>query len=266
MNVLSLFDGMSCGQIALHKAGIKYTTYFASEIDKYAIRITNKNYPQTKHIGCVTKVKGEDLPQIDLLIGGSPCQGFSIAGKLLNFDDPRSKLFFEWYRLWKELKPKWFLLENVVMGKDIEEQITQLLGVEPHRICSSRFSGQMRRRLYWTNIPLLTFLDKVITAKDVIPKLKGYIPNQYSYDARRVWRTDRVPCLTKSDLFNNFCIITKDEVRPITCEEAEKLQTVPVNYTKGVSDTQRKSMLGNGWTVDVIAHIFKGLETLVVGE
>ena len=118
MNVLSLFDGMSCGQIALNRAGISYDKYYASEIDKHAIKVTQHNYPDTIQIGDVTKVKGTDLPKIDLLIGGSPCQGFSFAGKQLNFDDPRSKLFFEFVRLLKECKPKYFLLENVKMKKE----------------------------------------------------------------------------------------------------------------------------------------------------
>ena len=113
MNVLSLFDGMSCGQIALNKLGIKYDNYFASEIDKYAIQVTQKNYPNTKQIGSVTEVKGDDLPKIDLLIGGSPCQGFSVSGNKLNFEDERSKLFFEFVRLIEETKPKYFMLENV---------------------------------------------------------------------------------------------------------------------------------------------------------
>ena len=124
MNVLSLFDGMSCGQIALNKAGIKYGKYFSSEIDKFAMQVTQHNYPETIQIGDVTQVKGSDLPKIDLLIGGSPCQGFSFAGKQLNFDDERSKLFFEFVRLIEECKPKYFLLENVVMKKEYEDVIT----------------------------------------------------------------------------------------------------------------------------------------------
>lgn len=116
MNVLSLFDGMSCGQLALNRAGIKYHNYYAAEIDKHAIKVAQSNYPDTVHLGDVTKVRAEDLPPIDLLIGGSPCQGFSFAGKQLNFNDPRSKLFFEFVRLLKECRPKYFLLENVVMN------------------------------------------------------------------------------------------------------------------------------------------------------
>ena len=125
MNVLSLFDGMSCGQIALNKLGFKIDNYFASEVDKYAIQIAKKNYPKTKHIGDVTKVDASKLPSIDLLIGGSPCQGFSFAGKQLNFEDPRSKLFFEFVRLWKETKPRYFLLENVKMAKASQDVISR---------------------------------------------------------------------------------------------------------------------------------------------
>src|SRR6188768_4092030 len=111
MNILSLFDGMSCGQMAINRAGIPYDNYFASEIDKHAIKVTQHNYPNTIQLGDIKQVKGADLPQIDLLIGGSPCQGFSFAGKQLNFNDPRSQLFFEFVRLLKECKPKYFLLE-----------------------------------------------------------------------------------------------------------------------------------------------------------
>jgi site-specific DNA-cytosine methylase len=130
-NVLSLFDGMSCGQIALGKAGITYDKYYASEIDKHAIKVAMHNYPNTVQLGDVTQVRAEDLPQIDLLIGGSPCQGFSFSGKQLNFSDPRSKLFFEFVRLVKECKPKYWMLENVAMKKEYEDVISEHLGVSP---------------------------------------------------------------------------------------------------------------------------------------
>ena len=152
MNVLSLFDGMSCGQIALNRANIQYNNYFASEIDKNAIKVTQHHYPNTVQLGDVTKIEFI-ASKIDLLIGGSPCQGFSFAGKQLNFDDPRSKLFFEFVRLLDECKPKYFLLENVVMKKEYQDVITQYLGVEPIKINSSLVSAQNRVRLYWTNIP-----------------------------------------------------------------------------------------------------------------
>lgn len=160
-NVLSCFDGMSCGQIALERAGIKVDNYFASEIDKYSMTVTKANYPNTKHIGNVVDVKADDLPDIDLLIGGSPCQGFSFAGKQLNFEDPRSALFFEFVRLLKETKPKYFLLENVRMKKEHENIISKHLGVDPILINSATITAQNRPRLYWTNIPSLLHLKIV---------------------------------------------------------------------------------------------------------
>jgi len=173
MNVLSLFDGMSCGQIALDQLGIKVDNYFASEIDKYAIEIAKKNYPNTIHLGDVCNIYVKDkrlnLPQIDLLLGGSPCQGFSFAGKQLNFDDPRSALFFEFVRLLKECNPKYFLLENVRMKKEYQDIISEHLGVEPIMINSALVSAQNRVRLYWTNIPNITQPeDKGIVLKDIL--------------------------------------------------------------------------------------------------
>lgn len=188
MNVLSLFDGMSCGRLALERAGFPVTNYFASEIDKYAIQVAKANFPDTIHIGDVTKIKTheghinyfDDAPlvsdlrkvrqtKIDLLIGGSPCQGFSFAGKQLNFDDPRSKLFFEFVRLLKALKPKYFLLENVNMKKEYQDVISDLLGCKPVDINSNRVSAQNRRRLYWTNIPVRSMPEnKHIYLKDIL--------------------------------------------------------------------------------------------------
>ena len=130
MNVLSLFDGISCGQVALERVGIKVDNYYASEIDKHAIKVTQYNYPNTIQLGDVTKVKGSDLPKIDLLIGGSPCQGFSFAGKGLNFEDPRSKLFFEFVRLKNETKPKYWMLENVKMKAEHQNIISEILKIE----------------------------------------------------------------------------------------------------------------------------------------
>ena len=166
MNVLSLFDGMSCTQIALKNLGIKVDTYYASEIDKYAIKVAKENFPETIHLGDIKDIKGKDLPEIDLIVAGSPCQGFSFAGKQLAFDDPRSALFFEFVRLLKEVKPKYFLLENVRMKKEhmdvISQQVSEvypecsngsLFGIEPIKINSALVSAQNRNRLYWTNIP-----------------------------------------------------------------------------------------------------------------
>lgn len=168
INVLSLFDGISCGQIALERAGIKVENYFASEIDLSSIKVTQSNYPNTKQIGDVLNVASSSLPKIDLLIGGSPCQGFSFAGKQLNFDDPRSKLFFEFVRLKNECNPTYFLLENVKMKKEYQDVISSYLGVEPIMINSSLVSAQNRERYYWTNIPVSGLPDdKGLLLKDI---------------------------------------------------------------------------------------------------
>jgi len=170
-NVLSLFDGMSCGQIALNRTGITYDNYFASEIDKHAIKVTQHNYPNTIQLGDVKDIRGVDLPKINLLIGGSPCQGFSFAGKQLNFEDPRSVLFFEFVRLLDECKPEYFLLENVKMKKEHQTVITECLGVEPVEINSALVSAQNRPRLYWTNIPFVELPeDKGLVFKDIMEK------------------------------------------------------------------------------------------------
>ena len=159
MNVLSLFDGMSCGMLALEREGITPDNYFASEVDKYAMKVSAANYPEIQQIGDVTKIDYSSLPKIDLLMGGSPCQGFSFAGKQLNFDDPRSALFFEFVKAKDKLNPKYFLLENVRMKKEYQDIISNLLGVEPILINSALVSAQNRQRLYWTNIPGVTQPD-----------------------------------------------------------------------------------------------------------
>ena len=282
MNVLSLFDGMSCGQIALNRAGIKYDNYFASEIDKHAIKVTQANYPKTIQIGDATQVKASDLPKIDLLIGGSPCQGFSFAGKQLNFEDPRSKLFFEYVRLLRECNPKYFLLENVKMKKEYQDIISEHLGVEPIFINSALVSAQNRKRLYWTNIPINTMPeDKGLTLKDIISdvahhkitikhpetvrRTKNYaqydqtLKGHGSQDQRFFYLNGKSGCITRSR-----SSIPKveygDEIILLLPEEVEKLQTVPTGYTSIVKTQDRYAMLGNGWTVDVIAHIFKGIK------
>ncbi len=186
INVLSLFDGMSCGQIALREAGIKVNKYFASEIDKFAIQQTQHNFPDTVQLGSVTGVRAADLPHIDLLIGGSPCQGFSFAGKQLNFNDPRSVLFFEYVRILREIQEYnpgvLFLLENVRMRKECEQVITDQLGLEPVVINSALVSAQNRVRLYWTNIRTREeanlFDTKVFTANSTAGR-PGNIPTRY---------------------------------------------------------------------------------------
>ena len=184
MNVLSLFDGMSCGRIALDRLGIEVDTYYASEIDKYAIAVAKENYPDTIHVGDITQLDPKDFQDIDLVLAGSPCQGFSFAGKQLAFDDPRSALFFEFIRLLKAIKPKYFLLENVRMKQQYIDVITQQVSecypdhegndlfdskIEPILINSALLSAQSRQRLYWTNIPGITQpADRGIVLKDIL--------------------------------------------------------------------------------------------------
>jgi len=285
MNVLSLFDGMSCGQIALERAGIAVDNYFASEIDKYAMKVTKANYPNTKHVGSVLDVKGDDLPEIDLLIGGSPCQGFSFAGKQLNFDDPRSALFFEFVRLLEETKPKYFLLENVKMKKEHQDIISEHLGVEPICINSSLVSAQNRVRYYWTNISVQQpedtgkLLSDVTGVQDIPLDIEGLLLSRTiktkqkftdeSSTLRRMLSNLASPsqkskCLTatmyKGMAANGMTnIFDGDIVRQLTPIECERLQTVDDGYTDHVSNTQRYKMLGNGWTVEVISHILKNL-------
>lgn len=307
MNVLSLFDGMSCGQIALNRCGISYDNYFASEIDKYAIKVTQHNYPNTIQIGDITKVSSKDLPRIDLLIGGSPCQGFSLAGKQLNFDDPRSKLFFEFVRLLEECQPKYFLLENVVMKKEYQDIITKYLGVEPIKINSALVSAQNRNRLYWTNISNITqpddknialidiietdvakkyyFSEKAISYLDrnlINKRFSNYKDNKKSHCVTAVYEkgipynvyVDREKSLCLTSNYSNMACINYNKsqgqiifenntIRKLSPIECERLQTVPDNYTNIVSDSQRYKMLGNGWTVDVICHIFNNLKGLL---
>ncbi len=279
MNVLSLFDGMSCGQIALNKLGIKYDNYFASEIDKYAIQVTQNNYPNTKHIGSVVDVKSEDLPNIDLLIAGSPCQSFSTMGLYregmgdnVGFEG-KSGLFWEFVRVLKETKPKYFLLENVMMKKEWQKQITDALGVEPIKINSALLSHQRRNRLYWTNIPNIEQpSDLCLDFRDII---QTNVDEKYYLTERAIERVrekqgydlvkEKAKCLFATYYKNNSnsregqIVETDGRLRRLTPIECEILQTVPIDYTKDVSDTQRYKMLGNGWTVDVIAHIFRGM-------
>lgn len=408
IKILSLFDGISCGRVALERAGIPVEKYYASEIDKYAIQVAQKNYPDTIQVGDVTQIDGSKFRDIDILIGGSPCQGFSFAGKQLNFEDPRSKLFFEYVRILNETKPKYFLLENVRMKKEFQDVITRYLGVEPVKINSALVSAQNRERLYWTNIPnILQPEDKQIFLKDIVHEaadmdcaigdswakwfqknaefqltkkysaldpdkvitmtarqyaswngnfvfecLNEYIVpfdktlqildkevergkvgyfrkdsqanrvyyihdkavtlcgeagggaakmGQYLFGAtkknsqgNRVYTEheksatlnansggtagrgnilfgcitpDRVNKRQNGQRFNNgnkfYTLTAQDKhgvlvegyIRKLTPIECERLQTLPDNYTDGISNAQRYKCLGNGWTVDVISHI-----------
>ena len=384
MNVLSFFDGMSCGQLALQRNGVNINNYYACEIDKYAMQVTQKNFPNTKQLGDVTKINGTDFDKIDLFIGGSPCQGFSFAGKQLNFDDPRSKLFFEFVRVLKELRVKnpnvLFLLENVKMKKEYQDVISELLGVEPIEINSSLVSAQNRKRIYWTNIPGVTIPnDKGILLKDIVhenadnqlsekeldymlrssgkwspstnnrfetylnyPEKKAHcltanlnkgVPYNCFFEIlseyivpfdktlqildKEVQRgkvgyfrkdsqanivyyihdkaitltgeagggaakmgqylfgcitPDRIEKRQNGQRFNDgkkfYTLTAQDKhgvliegyIRKLTPIECERLQNVPDNYTDPVSNSQRYKMLGNGWTIDVISHIFKNIK------
>ncbi len=385
MNVLSLFDGMSCGMLALDRLGIKVDKYYASEIDKYAMQVSGANYPEIIQVGDVCDLKSEDFKDIDLILAGSPCQGFSLAGKQLAFDDPRSALFFEFIRLLKEIKPKYFLLENVRMKKEflqiISEQVSACypeitFGIDPIFINSSLVSAQSRPRYYWTNIPGIEQpKERGIVLKDILePDAEepmysniyggfgekkprehygksvtiransggGSIPNIKLKDLSKYYLSEKAiaymnrsspkwsngktrkdiyikredqkgDCLTanmhkgvpygvveikagayrarsldkngkrvawkdvkpkqvletrKDEKSNSITsvqkdnVLTKDEVywRKLTPIECERLQTVPDNYTNHVSNTQRYKMLGNGWTIEVIAHILQNME------
>ena len=353
MNVVSLFDGKSCGYIALDRAGVKVDNYYASEIDKHAIKVSAANYPNIKRLGDVQHINYQMLPKIDLLIGGSPCQGFSFAGKQLNFKDPRSALFFEFIHALKEVKPKYFLLENVVMKKEYQDAISELLGCEPIKINSALVSAQNRNRLYWTNIPNVEQPeDRGIILADILDpnlpsdgcggrvvgrklnelgkrddynktiKIEQYLEVREDQKANCMttvykdsvvpyFKTDKrlkiksnqakascltggahsggnhsdmdiiviqrprgfnsggkkaangkTPTLTSCSWQHNNHLSINDVVRRFSITECERLQTVPDGYTqnKGVSDSQCYKMLGNGWTIDVIAHIFNTLE------
>lgn len=370
INVLSLFDGMSCGQIALERAGIKVNQYFASEIDKYAIAVTMANYPNTIQLGDVRFLNLEKLPKIDLLIGGSPCQSFSFAGKrkgmstkegfeILSLDhysklknqgfefDGQSYLFWEYMNALEVLKPKYFLLENVEMGPYWETILSNVIGCQALRFNSNLVSAQNRARLYWTNIGkepagLFGYLentierpkDRKIFLRDILenevsdkyylsPKAIDFVTNpirlkkKYTQDASVSKKS--LPHLAKNQ--SNFCgdfVVTHNmmprssksgkggighlsksdgksycldtgqtnaieivamrrkgkkgnieqkfetnginNIRRLTPKECERLQTVPENYTILVSDNQRYKMLGNGWTVDIVAYIFSYLK------
>jgi len=386
MNVFSCFDGASCGQLALQKLGIPISNYYASEIDKYAIQVTQANFPNTIQLGDITKVDVDDLPKIDLMMGGSPCQGFSFAGKQLNFEDPRSKLFFDFIKIRDRLKPKYVLLENVRMKKESEDIISDYMGCSPIKINSSLLSAQSRNRLYWfvelvderyVPVNVSQPQDKGIVIKDILEELpfgdipnylannwggeprgnkvksiddpkancltasmyKGQIPtyikkiipkenptvskdglirvgsadlNGHDYLKRVYSRHGKAPTLTangggnlepkvgiarivnrrldengtrkdyqlelpftkvielrQDDKSNCLTTLQKDNVvvkeevyawRKLTPLECERLQTMPDNYTNHVSNSQRYKMIGNGWTVDVIAHILKGIQ------
>lgn len=326
MKVLSLFDGMSCGRIALGRAGVSVDTYYASELDKYAIKVTQANYPDTVQLGDVTKWREWDIDwaSIDLLIGGSPCQGFSFAGKQLAFDDPRSKLFFVYVDILNHIKSVnpsvKFMLENVKMKKEFLAVISEHLGVEPTFINSALLSAQNRQRYYWCNWNVEQPEDRGIVLADVLEKevdkkyflseklLNGFIAKQKRRKEKksgfdnlavvdlngksptitaRYHKTamsdpvvmlrprgnnkggeralnGKTPSLTSNSFEHNAILAVAGTYRRFTPIECERLQGVEDNYTNHVSNTQRYKMLGNGWTVDVIAHIFSQMRRTAV--
>ena len=287
INVLSLFDGISCGQIALERAGIKVENYFASEIDKDAIKITMTNYPNTRQLGDVREIKASDLPKIDLLIGGSPCQSFSNAGRGAGFDG-KSGLFWEYVRIFNEIKPTYFLLENVKMKKEWQDIISEALGVQPIEINSKYFVPQNRPRLFWTNIPigsipnsfnhcLNDILEEASIEYYLTKKQKSILDLNYKWSENEIirhkagkhqqdniYRYDGLMACLSASHHGAARHLTKTylpngEIRRLTENEVEKLQSVPKDYTKCVSSSKRYEVLGNGWTVDVISFIFSFL-------
>ena len=303
MTVLSLFDGMSSGQLALKRAGINVDRYYASEIKPHAIKVTQYNFPDTIQVGDVTKLSSKDLPKIDLLIGGSPCQDFSNANKdRLGLNGLKSSLFFEFVRLLRECEPKYFLLENVAMPIKDNNFISELLGVLPVRINSNLVSAQNRDRFYWTNIPgegqdlFGTYItqptDKGILMSSVV---EGYSPGEksralmardgYSWSrnyvkqfhrfyakgfGNLVFKSEQHYLDCKADYDSKYDGVAEhidmgkissvyNGLRRINRRECERLQTVPEGYTDCVKENDAINLLGDGWTVDVIAHIFKGL-------
>lgn len=324
MNVLSLFDGVSCGQLALQRAGVVVHKYYASEIDQRAVDVTQRHWPDTIQLGDIKTINTTNLPPIDLIMGGSPCQGFSVAsGRPKNFKDERSALVFDFIDIVNKLKPKYWLLENVRMAKECKEYIDYELGVKANQVNSADFSAQDRIRLYWTNIPFSMDWDKdASTVEDI---LEPEVDTKYVVEPRRAvtildnevnrrkiayigtdsiqnriykihgksvtinakagglgaktglyalpaLRVDKVtptynggrfkPSAAKFNTItacDRHGILTNHFIRRLTPVECERLQTLPDNYTSGHSDTQRYKMIGNGWTVDLLAHIFKGM-------
>lgn len=315
MNVLSLCDGLSCGQMAFEKLGIKVHKYYASEIKEVAIKTTKYNFPNTIHIGDVNKIKykdgilftevGQFKEDFDIVIFGSPCQSFSRAMRIEMRtgleDEIRSGLFLQCHRILKEVNPKFFLMENVIMKKEDEEVITKLIGVEPIRINSKQITAQMRDRLYWTNIPQRSNLEiQNITVNDILTD--GYYPfeksrclmknDSHGYyngcnwtSVKRFYRwyykafstmifptkQDYEKCLEEflkitkggsvtASVFDNYIGNTFDCARYLWKEERARLQTIPEKYIRNLSEKDAADLIGDGWTVDVIAHIFSSLK------
>lgn len=308
IKVLSLFDGISCGRVALERSGIEVEIYYSSEIEPKAIKVSNKNYPNNIQLGDITKWKewNIDWSVIDLLIGGSPCQGFSFCGKQLNFEDKRSKLFFVYNDILNHIKNEnpniKFLLENVKMKKEYQNVISSFLGIEPIEIDSRIITPMRRKRLYWFNWDIDELQQTTSKLKDILENdvdekyfLKPYqfekiayvdngelcirnqpnkrmVVNEYDgVSLSRTWQQYMPVIRQESNCIRaanpddvGVAVPTKDGIRfrRFTLSEIEKMQTLPLGYTviDGISERQSKGLIGNGWTVDVITHIFKGLK------
>jgi DNA-cytosine methyltransferase len=312
INVLSLFDGISCGQIALNRVGIEYDNYFASEIDINAIKVTKHNYPNTTHIGDINDIEFTEYHDIDILIGGSPCQDLSRCNlENKGLIGERSKLFFKYIEALRVVKPMYYLFENVgSMTNNNMKIISQFFGHKPICINSKLVSPQSRERYYWTNIPNVTIpTDNNILVKDIIENVvpkKYYLKMDYTYipketnkhnsksglqfvcgiiskkkwlndgkensrnfsQGNRVYSINGKSCTInanagglggKSGLYylEDGKEFSKSNIRRLTPLETERLQTIPDNYTDIINETNRYKCIGNGWTVDIIAHIFK---------
>ena len=287
MRVLSLFDGISCGMVALERAGIPVDRYAAYEIESSAIAISEKNYPQIEHCGDVFKADFTQYKDFDLLIGGSPCTHWSIAQKSTDRETTASgigwELFSQYVRALKESGCKYFLYENnKSMSAEIKAEITKHLGVEPILINSALLSAQNRQRLYWTNIPgACVPSDKGVLLKDIIEsgtvdrdkalclarRYAGFSGTQ-SYLCRRYFGKSFGQAVFEGDIEaikakwkeNPYFESDERNIRQMTVKECERRQTLPDGYTdaEGVSTQMRIEAIGNGWTVDVIAHLLKG--------
>ena len=286
MKVLSLFDGISCGMVALERAGIPVERYVAYEIEPNAIKISQKNYPQIEHCGDVTVADFTQYMGFDAVIAGSPCQSFSITtSKNRTHLQGKSRLFWEFVRAMKEVQPRWFLFENVAsMSDEVKQIISDVLGCQPIFVDSEDFSAQSRGRYYWTNIPvdLIHFVKNTQVLADV---LQEDVPEKYFYDCEFDFLGyDKTVCailhINGHDILKRVnspfakcqtltCVsgghqqkkvLVDGRCRKLTPLEYERLQTLPDGYTEGISDGARYTAIGNGWTVDVIAHIFKGLK------
>ena len=315
MNILSLFDGISCGRVALDRANINVDNYYSSEVEKSAIEISNKNYPGIIRLGDVTKINDEvlkSLPKIDLILAGSPCQGFSRNGNMLNFEHHQSKLFFDFVRILNRIKENnnkdvKFLLENVEMKKEWRNTITKFVGVDPIDINSNLLSAQNRPRTYWSNIENINIPNNLdIRLKDILDDIdtsdfikhqgilvdnkfnekelnlinviegevrisqatkQGYIVANdgdgvnLSFPTSKTRRGRVIKQKANTlDKQCNVCVYYDGILRKLTISELEKLQTLPVGYTEGVSEQKRRAAIGNGWTVDVIVHILKHMK------